>query len=55
MGEDDDFEHQGAFAPVASVNPYYDFGEALEQAEASDYGLQASVFTRDIQRFNFEG
>ncbi len=41
---------QEAFAPVASVIPYDDFEEALEQAEASEYGLQASVFTRDIQR-----
>jgi len=41
---------QEAFAPVASVIPYDDFDAALEQADASDYGLQASVFTRDIQR-----
>jgi acyl-CoA reductase-like NAD-dependent aldehyde dehydrogenase len=41
---------QEAFAPVASVIPYDDFEGALEQADASDYGLQASVFTRDIQR-----
>jgi acyl-CoA reductase-like NAD-dependent aldehyde dehydrogenase len=41
---------QEAFAPVASVIPYDDFEEALEQADASEYGLQASVFTRDIQR-----
>ncbi|MEE9189009.1 MAG: aldehyde dehydrogenase family protein [Anaerolineales bacterium] len=53
---------QEAFAPVASVIPYDDFEEALEQAEASEYGLQASVFTRDIQqvfqaikRLNFGG
>lgn len=41
---------QEAFAPVASVIPYDDFEGALEQADASDYGLQAAVFTRDIQR-----
>jgi acyl-CoA reductase-like NAD-dependent aldehyde dehydrogenase len=41
---------QEAFAPIASVIPYDDFEEALEQADASDYGLQASVFTHDIQR-----
>lgn len=39
-----------AFAPVASVIPYADFEEALRQADATQYGLQASVFTRDIQR-----
>ncbi|UCD41121.1 MAG: aldehyde dehydrogenase family protein [Chloroflexota bacterium] len=41
---------QEAFAPVASVIPYDDFEGALELADASDYGLQAAVFTRDIQR-----
>lgn len=41
---------QEAFAPVASVIPYDDFEEALELAEVTDYGLQASVFTSDIQR-----
>jgi acyl-CoA reductase-like NAD-dependent aldehyde dehydrogenase len=41
---------QEAFAPVASVIPYDDFEGALELADASNYGLQASVFTRDIQR-----
>lgn len=39
-----------AFAPVASVIPYDDFEEALRQADATQYGLQASIFTRDIQR-----
>ncbi len=39
-----------AFAPVASIIPYVDFEEALRQADATQYGLQASVFTRDIQR-----
>jgi acyl-CoA reductase-like NAD-dependent aldehyde dehydrogenase len=41
---------QEAFAPVASVISYEDFEEALELADATDYGLQASVFTSDIQR-----
>jgi acyl-CoA reductase-like NAD-dependent aldehyde dehydrogenase len=50
------------FAPVASVLPYDDFESALEQANASDFGLQVGVFTRDIdrvlravQRLNFGG
>jgi acyl-CoA reductase-like NAD-dependent aldehyde dehydrogenase len=53
---------QEAFAPVASVIPYTDFEEALRQADATEYGLQASVFTRDldrvfqaIRRLNFGG
>jgi acyl-CoA reductase-like NAD-dependent aldehyde dehydrogenase len=39
-----------AFAPVANVIEYDDFEEALRQADATEYGLQAAVFTRDIQR-----
>jgi acyl-CoA reductase-like NAD-dependent aldehyde dehydrogenase len=41
---------QEAFAPVACVIAYDDFEEALRQADATEYGLQASVFTRDIDR-----
>jgi acyl-CoA reductase-like NAD-dependent aldehyde dehydrogenase len=38
------------FAPVASVIPFDDFEDALHQADATQFGLQASIFTRDIQR-----
>lgn len=38
------------FAPVASIVPYDDFEAALEQAGESGFGLQAGVFTRDIER-----
>jgi acyl-CoA reductase-like NAD-dependent aldehyde dehydrogenase len=38
------------FAPVASVIACDDFEEALRQADQTEYGLQASVFTRDINR-----
>src|SRR5574341_70752 len=41
---------QEAFAPVASVMPYDDFEEALRQADATPYGLQASVFTKNLDR-----
>ncbi len=41
---------QEAFAPVASVIEYDEFEEALRAADATEYGLQASVFTRDIGR-----
>ena len=36
------------FGPVATVEEFDDFGDALRRANASAYGLQASVFTRDI-------
>jgi acyl-CoA reductase-like NAD-dependent aldehyde dehydrogenase len=39
-----------AFAPVASIISTDDFECALGQADATAYGLQASVFTRDIDR-----
>jgi acyl-CoA reductase-like NAD-dependent aldehyde dehydrogenase len=39
-----------AFAPVASVIACDDFEESLRQADATEYGLQVSVFTRDINR-----
>lgn len=39
-----------AFAPVASVIGYDDFEEALRLADDSQFGLQAAVFTRDIDR-----
>jgi acyl-CoA reductase-like NAD-dependent aldehyde dehydrogenase len=41
---------QEVFAPVASVIACDDFEESLRQANATSYGLQASVFTRDIDR-----
>jgi acyl-CoA reductase-like NAD-dependent aldehyde dehydrogenase len=38
------------FAPVASIAACEDFEESLRQANATGYGLQAAVFTRDIDR-----
>lgn len=38
------------FGPVLTVHRYRTFGEGLAMANASRYGLQASVFTRDLDR-----
>jgi acyl-CoA reductase-like NAD-dependent aldehyde dehydrogenase len=38
------------FGPVVTVEPFADFGEALARVNASDYGLQAGVFTESLDR-----
>lgn len=38
------------FAPVVSVLPFDTFDEALDMADDSVYGLQAGVYTRDINK-----
>ena len=38
-----------AFAPIITLHRYADFDEALAFVNASDFGLQAGVFTRDLQ------
>lgn len=38
------------FAPVVVVSRYREFEEALRQVNASRYGLQAGIFTRDVER-----
>jgi len=40
------------FGPVALLEAYGTFEEALERANAGVYGLQAGVFTRDIGRMH---
>ncbi|MCC6160525.1 MAG: aldehyde dehydrogenase family protein [Deltaproteobacteria bacterium] len=39
-----------AFGPVAILEPFTDFDAALRRVNASRFGLQAGVFTRDIDR-----
>ena len=38
------------FAPVITVMPYDSFEEALKMANDTDYGLQAGVFTQNMNR-----
>lgn len=38
------------FGPVVSVMTYSDLDGAIERANDSDYGLQASIFTQDISK-----
>ena len=39
-----------AFGPVAGVNPFGDLAEAIGMVNDSAYGLQASIFTKDLQK-----
>ena len=41
---------QEVFGPVASLIRCESFEEALRQADDTEYGLQAAIFTRDIDR-----
>jgi acyl-CoA reductase-like NAD-dependent aldehyde dehydrogenase len=38
------------FGPVATIDRYTEFEEALRMANDSKFGLQAGVFTRDLER-----
>ena len=38
------------FGPVATITPYQTFEEALAEVNDSKYGLQAGVFTNDLNR-----
>jgi lactaldehyde dehydrogenase/glycolaldehyde dehydrogenase len=45
-----DIVRQEVFGPIASVLRFSDFGDALAQANDSDYGLSAYLFTNDYRR-----
>ncbi|WP_309083964.1 aldehyde dehydrogenase [Chelativorans sp.] len=41
---------QEVFGPVASLIPFADYDDALQQANDSDYGLSAYLFTHDYRK-----
>jgi acyl-CoA reductase-like NAD-dependent aldehyde dehydrogenase len=41
---------QEAFGPVVALYVYDDLDHAIEQANATPFGLQAGIFTRDIEK-----
>jgi acyl-CoA reductase-like NAD-dependent aldehyde dehydrogenase len=45
---DADLYRKEAFGPVACIEPFDDFDEALARVNDSDFGLQAGVFTADL-------
>ncbi len=45
---DDKVECEEVFGPVVTVNPVDSIDEAIERANATRYGLQAGIFTRDL-------
>ncbi|MER5527366.1 aldehyde dehydrogenase family protein [Streptomyces sp. NPDC002677] len=47
---DADLVHEEIFAPVATFEVFDDEAEAVERANATQYGLAAAVFTRDGDR-----
>lgn len=38
------------FGPVTTISPYQTFEEAIEEVNATPYGLQAGLFTADLER-----
>jgi len=42
--------HTEIFGPVVGIQPYATFAEALRLANDTRYGLQAGVFTRDLDK-----
>jgi acyl-CoA reductase-like NAD-dependent aldehyde dehydrogenase len=48
VAHDAELYRMEAFGPVAAIEPFDDFDDALARANDSDFGLQAGVFTADL-------
>lgn len=48
--ENSDANREEAFGPLALLSRFTDWAEAMEQVNDSKFGLQAGLFTRDIQK-----
>ena len=50
VGADNDsrIASEEIFGPVACIIPFTDYEQALQQANASEYGLTATIWTRDL-------
>jgi acyl-CoA reductase-like NAD-dependent aldehyde dehydrogenase len=46
--DDSELSCAEAFGPVCTVQPYDDVDDAFRRANATPYGLQAGIFTRDL-------
>jgi acyl-CoA reductase-like NAD-dependent aldehyde dehydrogenase len=46
---DQKLQCEEAFGPVAVIDTFSDFGEALRQANDSDYGIHAGIFTPSLE------
>lgn len=50
VGKDTRLNREEAFGPVATLQPFTDFEAALAEVDDSRFGLQAGIFTRDINK-----
>jgi acyl-CoA reductase-like NAD-dependent aldehyde dehydrogenase len=50
VADDAKISCQEAFGPVALLKPFRDFDDALREVNRSEFGLQAGIFTRDLEK-----